>query len=134
MSGGAAGAAWPDSPGKLTATAKLAGLGASVTITVAATADPTSTHACRNNGGDSPADPKTTQTVTTVTASGQFTSGKNGRLSATLTGAPPAATVACPPGQRAVMVSVTYTGVTVSAGPSVTTSVAGTFSRTFFTI
>jgi hypothetical protein len=126
-------ASGPDNAGNLDVNFKIAGLGDNVTITVTATADATAVYACRNNGGNFPSDPKKTQVSGPVSASGDFTSGKNGQVSGSLTLSPPSTTLTCPGGQRRVLVSVSYTNVQVSGGGD-TASIPGTFSRTFFNI
>ncbi|MBC7292443.1 MAG: hypothetical protein H5T83_14055 [Actinotalea sp.] len=129
-----AAASGPDSSGNLTVNFKIAGLGDTVTTTVTATADATATYACRNNGGNFPSDPKKTEVSGPVSASGEFTSGKNGQITGSLTLNPPATTLSCPPGQNRVLVSVSYTNVAVSSPDAGSRSVGGTFSRTFFNI
>jgi len=126
-------ASGPNAAGNLSVTFKIAGLGDNVTITVTATADATAVYACQNNGGNFPADPKKTEVSGPVSASGDFTSGKNGQVSGSLTLQPPATTLTCPNGQRRVILSVSYTNVAVSGGGD-TASIPGTFSRTFITI
>ena len=129
-----ASATGPSANGSLTVNFKIAGLGNTVTTTVIAAARVTVTYACQNNGGNFPSDPKKHQTVGSVSASGQFTSGKNGQITGSLTLRPPASTLTCPPGQRLVLVNITYTNVVVSALGAGTQSIPGTFSRVFFTI
>lgn len=127
-------ASGPNSAGQLSVNFKIAGLGDTVTTTVTATADATAVYACRNNGGNFPSDPKKTEASGPVSASGQFTSGKNGQITGSLTLNPPATTLSCPPGQRRVLVSVVYTNVALSAPDAGTASIGGTFSRVFFNI
>lgn len=98
-----------------------------------ASASATAVYACQNQGGNFPSDPKKTEVSGPVSASGDFTSGKNGQITGSLTLMPPATTLSCPPGQNRVLVSVSYTGVQVSGGGD-TASIPGTFSRTFFAI
>jgi hypothetical protein len=128
-----ASASGPDTAGNLSVNFKIAGLGANETITVTASADATATYACQNKGGNFPSDPKKTAVSGPVSAAGQFTSGKNGSITGSLTLNPPTTTLNCPGGQRQVLVSVSYTNVQVSGGGD-TESIPGTFSRTFFTI
>lgn len=128
-----ASASGPNNQGNLAVNFKIAGLGDNETITVTANADATAVYACRNNGGNFPSDPKKTEASGPVSASGNFTSGKNGQVSGNLTLTPPATTLTCPGGQRRVLVSVSYTNVSVSGGGD-TESIPGTFSRTFFNI
>src|SRR5215216_8051003 len=123
----------PAANGNLAVNFKIAGLGDNQTITVTTTADATAVYACQNNGGNFPSDPKKTTVSGPVSASGDFTSGKNGQITASLTLSPPATTLMCPGGQHVVLVSVSYTNVQVSGGGD-TAPIPGTFSRTFFNI
>jgi hypothetical protein len=129
-----ASASGPDESGNLTVSFKIAGLGDNVTTTITASADATAEFACRNNGGNFPSDPKKQQVSGPVSASGQFTSGKNGQITGSLTLQPPPSTLDCPPGQEEVLVSVTYTNVQVSEPSAGSESIPGTFTRIFFTI
>ena len=128
-----ASASGPDRNGELSVNFKIAGLGDNATITVTASADATAVYACRNNGGNFPSDPKKTEVSGPVSASGDFTSGKNGQVSGSLTVSPPATTLSCPGGQRRVLVSVSYSSVEVTGGGD-TATIPGTFSRVFFDI
>jgi hypothetical protein len=127
-------AAGPNAQGNLIVNFKIAGLGDTVTTTVTASADATAVYACQNKGGNFPSDPKKTQASGPVSASGEFTSGKNGSISGSLTLMPPPTTLDCPGGQREVLVSVSYTNVAVSEPNAGTEPIPGTFSRTFFDI
>jgi hypothetical protein len=129
-----ASASGPNSAGQLSVDFKIAGLGDTVTTTVTASADATAVYACRNNGGNFPADPNKTEVSGPVSASGQFSSGKNGQITGSLTLNPPAATLSCPPGQTRVLVSVVYTNVAVSQVDAGSEAIGGTFSRIFFNI
>lgn len=93
---------------------KIAGLGAAVTTDVTAGADAEATWACRNHGGQWPADPKKTTVAGPVAATGTFTSGKNGAIQATLIlPAPGVEDPAgfCPGGQVLTLVAISYTNV-----------------------
>jgi hypothetical protein len=129
-----ASASEPDASGNLTISFKIAGLGNNVTTTITASANATAEYACRNNGGNFPSDPKKQQVSGPVSASGQFTSGKNGQITGSLTLKPPSSTLECPPGQMRVLVSVTYTNVQVSEPNAGTESIPGTFTKIFFNI
>ena len=122
----------PDDAGNLTVNFKIAGLGDNVTTTVTASADGTAVYACQNNGGNFPEDPKKEAVAGPVSASGEFTSGKNGQITGSLTLSPPASSLECPPGQTRVLASVSYTNVQVSEPNAGSESIAGTFSRTYF--
>ncbi|MFF0199094.1 hypothetical protein [Streptomyces sp. NPDC005017] len=128
-----ASASGPSGSGTLSVNFKIAGLGDTVTTTVTASANATATYACQNNGGNFPSDPKKTQASGPVSASGDFTSGKNGQVTGSLTLSPPTSTLTCPGGQRVVLVAVSYTNVSVSAAGS-SQGIPGTFSRVFFQI
>jgi hypothetical protein len=127
-----ASASGPDASGNLAVNFKIAGLGSTVTTTVTASADATAVYACRNNGGNFPADPKKQEVTGPVTASGLFTSGRNGQITGSLTLMPPPSTLSCPPGQHHVLVSVTYSNVRVSEPSAGTQSIPGIFSRAFY--
>ena len=66
---------------------------------------------CVNGGGQIPEDPKKTTTAAIVTASGQFTAGKNGNIVGSLTVSLPATTLSCPPGQTATLISSNFVPV-----------------------
>jgi hypothetical protein len=127
-------ASGPDTRGDLEVNFKIAGLGDTVTTTVTASADATALYACQNKGGNFPSDPKKQEVSGPVTASGEFTSGKNGQITGTLFLMPPPSTLDCPSGQMRVLASVTYTNVQVSEPAAGTASIPGTFSRTFFNV
>jgi hypothetical protein len=94
---------------------KEAGLPSGAVETVVASADVSATYSCVNNGGNVPSDPKKTTIDERLSVSGEFTAGKNGSISGTLTISPTPANQAlsCPPGQTATLFSVVYTNVTV---------------------
>jgi hypothetical protein len=127
-------ASGPNADGTLTVNFKIAGLGDTVTTTVTASADATALYACQNRGGNFPEDPKKQVVSGPVSASGEFTSGKNGQITGTLTLEPPASTLDCPGGQRVVLASVSYTNVAVSEPAAGTEPIPGTFSRVFFDV
>jgi len=122
----------PNADGTLSVNFKIAGLGDTVTTTVTTNADATALYACQNNGGNFPADPKKQQVSGPVSASGQFTSGKNGQITNSLTLSPPPSTLDCPGGQHPVLANVSYTNVSVSEPSAGAQTIPGTFSRVFF--
>jgi hypothetical protein len=128
-----ASASGPGNTGTLTVNFKIAGLGDNQTITVIASASATAVYACRNNGGNFPSDPKKQEVSGPVSGSGDFTSGKNGQITGSLTILPPASDLSCPAGQRRVLASVLYTDVTVT-GAGDTVSIPGNFERIFFDV
>jgi hypothetical protein len=93
---------------------KEAGLGNNQKIDYRASAAFSRTDSCVNGGRKVPSDPKKTATSGTVQAFGTFSSGKNGSISASLTLRPLATTLQCPPGQRATLMSLSYSNVSVS--------------------
>ena len=123
----------PDKAGNVDLTFTIAGLGDNVTFTVAASADASVVYACCNTGGNFPNDPKKTEVSAPVSTSGQLAPGKNGQVAGSLTFSPPPTTLTCPPGQRRVLVGVSYTSVQLS-GAGDTASIPGTFGRTFVDI
>lgn len=124
-------ASGPDAGGALAVSFKLAGLGDTVTTVVTARAQATALYACQNNGGNFPSDPKKQLEAGPISASGAFTSGKNGHVVGTLAMGPLPSTLSCPPGQHHVLVSVSYQDVSVSAPGADTESLPGVFSRVF---
>jgi hypothetical protein len=108
---------------------KEAGLGTNQLITYVASADATATYVCVNNGGGNPSAQNKTTVSGPVSATGTFSSGKNGQVTASLTLAPPGpGSFTCPPGQSRQLAQVTYTNVAISDTTNgVTESIPGTF-------
>jgi hypothetical protein len=122
-----------NSDGTLNACFKIAGLGDNQTLTVTASATATAVYGCLNNGQQCPNAANKQEVHANVSASGNFTSGKNGQITACLTVDPPPTTLRCPPGQDLVLVSVSYTNVQVSApGAGSCQTSPGTFAANFF--
>lgn len=133
-------AALADSPHFIRASARLsganlvvsfkeAGLGNNQLITYVASADATATYVCVNNGGGNPSAQNKTTVSGPVSASGTFSSGKNGTISQSLTLSPPGSGgFSCPPGQTLAIAQVTYTNVAITDTTNgVTESIPGTF-------
>ena len=122
-----------NSNGTLSSDFRIAGLGSNVLITVTVTADASAVYACLNHGQKCPSAANKSTVTGTVTAQGTFTSGKNGSIRASLTVDPPPATLRCPGGQTLVLVSVSYTNLSVSAPGAGTAAVPpGTFAANFY--
>ena len=134
-------AAFADSPHFISASAKLsginlivsfkeAGLGTNQLITYVASADATAVYVCVNNGGANPSAKNKTTVSGPVSATGTFSSGKNGNVVASLTLNPPSAgSFSCPSGQDLEVASVSYTNVAITDTTNgVTESIPGTFS------
>ena len=117
----------------LNVTFKESGLGDNVSITYIASADATATYACINGGDKHPQASNKEAVSGPVSATGTFSSGKNGTISQTLTLTPlGAGSFSCPPGQRLVLAFVSYTNVAITdTTNNVTESIPGTFSRCF---
>jgi hypothetical protein len=119
--------------GTLNVCFKIAGLGSNQTITVTASATADAVYACLNHGQQCPNAANKVHVQGNVSASGDFTSGKNGQITDCLTVDPPPTTLTCPNGQDLVLVEVSYTDVSVSApeaGECVTSPAS--FSADFF--
>jgi len=98
------------------------------------TANSTATWACINGGGRNPSAANKRSISSPVVANGSF-EAKNGRVIASLTAGPPGpGDFACPPGQRQVLASVSYTNIVLTDTTNgVSTSVPDA-SRTFFNV
>jgi hypothetical protein len=109
---------------------KEAGLGTNQLITYVASADATATYVCVNRGGANPSAANKTTVNGPVSATGEFSSGRNGQVTASLTLNPPGpGGFACPPGQSLEIAEVTYTNVTIADTTNgVTESIAGLIS------
>ncbi|MEH7462088.1 hypothetical protein V7166_08345 [Bacillus thuringiensis] len=129
-----ANAAGPTSSGHLTVSFKITGLGDNVTTTVTASAYITAIYACINRSGNFPDNLKITEVSGIVSASVGFTSGKNEKVTKTLTIYLPAITLECPLGQEMILISVSYTNVQVSEPSAGTEFIEGIFERTIFEI
>jgi hypothetical protein len=100
--------------GSLTVSFKEAGLGTNELIDYALTANATATYVCVNKGGANPSAQNKTTVSGPVSATGTFSSGKNGQVTASLTVSPPPSDISCPPGQSLQLASVSYTNVTLT--------------------
>ncbi len=109
---------------------KEAGLGTNQLITYVATADATATYVCVNRGDANPSAQNKTTVSGPVSATGTFSSGKNGQVTASLTLSPPGpGGFSCPPGQSLEIAVVTYTNVSITDTTNgITEPVEGTFS------
>lgn len=120
-----------DGAGDMVVSFKLAGLGANVTTTIAISADATVVYGCRTHGGNFPSAANKQELAGPVSASGDFTSGKNGQITGSLSAAPPAASLVCPHGQAITVCSATYADIVLDGGVAGTVSL-GTLSDTPF--
>jgi hypothetical protein len=129
-------ASGPNAAGELLVSFKEAGLGDNALITYVASANSTATYACINGGGRHPQAANKETVSGPVSATGTFSSGKNGSISRTLTLDPPSAgDFGCPPGQRLVLADVSYVDVAITDTTNgVSEGIPGTFSRVFFVL
>lgn len=100
--------------GSLTVSFKEAGLGTNQLINYTLSADATATYVCVNRGGANPSAQNKTTVAGPVSASGTFSSGKNGQVTASLTVNPPPSDISCPNGQDLKLASVSYTNVVLT--------------------
>jgi len=104
-----------NSDGTLTANFKEAGLGNNQLIDYTLSANGTASYVCVNGGNHNPSATNKETVNGPVSASGEFNSGKNGSVTASLTLSPPSAgSFSCPKGQKLELASVSYTGVTLT--------------------
>lgn len=125
--------------GDLVVSWKEAGLGDNVSIDYEASATASATCTCVNNGGKCP---KAANKVTVggpVSATGAFTSDKNGNITASLEVSPPPCPSSAPPtcggGQDLVLSAVTYTDIALTdlTNGIPATGLPTSLSKTFFT-
>ena len=122
-----------NSDGTLDACFRIAGLGSNQSIDVTASAHADATYGCLNKGNNCPNAANKVNVQSDVSATGTFTSGKNGSIRASLTVDPPDTTLTCPGGQKLVLVSVSYTNVKLgAAGTDDCNTSPGTFAANFF--
>ena len=109
---------------------KEAGLGTNQLITYTASADSTVTYVCVNRGGANPSASNKTTISGPVSATGTFSSGKNGQVTSSLTLNPPGpGSFSCPSGQSLQIAQVTYTNVAITDTTNgITEPIAGTFT------
>src|SRR5215208_3103565 len=100
--------------GSLTVSFKEAGLGTNQLINYELTANATATYVCVNRGGANPSAQNKTTVSGPVSATGTFSSGKNGQVTEELTAQPPPSDISCPPGQSLELASVIYTDIVLT--------------------
>ena len=120
--------------GSLEVSWKEAGLGDNQLISYLASADGDAVYVCINGGNKHPQAANKEEATGPVSAEGDFASGKNGQITASLTVDPPASTLECPPGQRFELACVKYTNISLTDTTNgVTASLPGTLSTTLLT-
>ena len=115
--------------GSLTVNFKEAGLGTNQNINYTLSADASATYVCVNKGGSNPSASNKTTVAGPVSASGTFSSGKNGSVTASLTVSPPAPATdfSCPKGQTKQTAQVSYTNVVLTDTTNDVTADLGDF-------
>jgi hypothetical protein len=119
------------SDGNLVVKFKEAGLESGAVETITASASATANWFCVNHGGGQPSASNKRTSTSEVSASGEFTAGKNGNVTGELTISPPPLTgdLTCPGNQTLELGSVTYNNVSITDETSgASLDVAGTFS------
>ncbi len=126
-----ASAAFQGSGPNLNVSFKESGLGNNQLITYTASANATAVYACINGGGNHPKATNKETVSGPVSATGTFSSGKNGTISQTLTLTPPGpGSFTCPSGQKLTLADVSYASVSIRDDTNgITESIAGTFTR-----
>jgi hypothetical protein len=117
----------------LTVSFKEAGLGNNQNILYTLSASGSAVYECVNGGGKNPSAANKETVNGPVSAIGTFSSGKNGAINGSLTLSPPSAgTFSCPGGQKLVLKSVSYTGVSLcdTTNNVCAPAPSGTFSYT----
>jgi len=110
---------------------KEAGLGTNQLIAYEASANASATYVCVNKGGANPSASNKTTVNGPVSATGSFSSGKNGNVTASLTLTPPQppSTFSCPKGQKQATAEVTYTDVSIAdTTNNITQPISGVFT------
>jgi hypothetical protein len=102
-----------NSNGAATVSFKEAGLGTNQNINYLLSANASATWVCVNKGGNNPSASNKTTVNGPVSATGAFSSGKNGSVTASLTLSPPPvpSNFSCPGGQKLELASVSYTNI-----------------------
>jgi hypothetical protein len=114
--------------GTLTGSFKEAGLGTNQNINYTLSADGTATYVCVNKGGANPSAQNKTTVNGPVSASGTFSSGKNGNVIGSLTVSPPPSDISCPKGQSLELASASYANVTITDTTNNVSESLGDFS------
>ena len=116
----------------LTVSFKEVGLGAGTTVTIVVNAHWDAQFACYNNGGKHPSATNKESFSGDASASGQFTSDKNGNIVSSLTVSAPTTSnndFSCPPGQTEVLTYLQWSDISVTDSTSpASIDVPGTFT------
>src|SRR5438876_8997975 len=121
-----------DSSGDLSVSFRIAGLGAGASDTITATTTATSTWGCLNGGQQCPNAANKFTSSDPISASLDVKAGHNGSASGNITLSPTQPANFCPHGQKMVLISVTYTDVTLTNSDSGDTCTTDGGAANFF--
>jgi len=121
-----------DSSGDLSVSFRIAGLGAGASDTITATTTATSTWGCLNGGQQCPNAANKFTSSDQITGQLTVTAGHNGSASGTITLGPKQPANFCPHGQKMVLISVTYSDVTLTNSGSSDTCTTDGGAANFF--
>src|SRR5262249_26536980 len=116
--------------GQLICSWKESGLGDNLLINYTCSADATATYVCVNHGGGNPSASNKETVSGPVSANANFSSGKNGSITGSLTLNPPGpGSFSCPHGQALEIAQVSYTNVSLTDNTNgISAPIAGTFA------
>src|SRR5207248_9839857 len=100
--------------GSLSVSFRIAGLGGGASDTITASTTATSTWGCLNGGQECPNAANKFTSSDQITGQLTVTAGHNGSASGTITLSPKQPANFCPHGQKMVLISVTYSDVTLT--------------------
>jgi hypothetical protein len=120
------------SSGNLSVSFRIAGLGAGASDTITAHTTATSTWGCLNGGQQCPNAANKFTNSEQLTGSLTVTAGHNGSASGTISLSPTQPANFCPHGQKMVLISVTYSDVTLTNSATADTCATNGGSASFF--
>jgi hypothetical protein len=118
--------------GSLSVSFRIAGLGGGASDLVTASTTVTATWGCLNGGQECPNAANKFTTTQPITGQLSVTAGHNGSASGTITLSPTQPSNFCPHGQKMVLISVTWTDVTLTNNASSDTCTTDGGSGSFF--
>jgi hypothetical protein len=121
-----------NSNGSLACRFRIAGLGGGASDTITATTTATSTWGCLNGGQQCPNAANKFTTSQQISGQLTVTAGHNGSASGTITLSPARPANFCPNGQTMVLISVTYSDVTLTNSATSDTCTTDGGSANFF--
>ena len=121
-----------DASGNLSVSFRIAGLGAGASDTITATTTATATWGCLNGGQQCPNAANKFTSSEQLSGDLTVTAGHNGSASGTISLRPARPTNFCPHGQTMVLISVTYSDVTLTNSATSDTCTTDGGSASFF--